>query len=440
MTQKKADILTQLRTAHAQFGPTMATAAAHPDPADKSWPAPRIQDLPAYQEIATIQAAAKVLDIESPFFRQITGGSGTRVEIDGKPCVNFGSYDYLSLNTGPEMAEAVARVVSERGVSAAASRLAGGHHSYHRQLEQDLASFLGTEDAVAFVSGFVTNHSVIRSLVGPGDMVMVDQAAHASIFEGIRSSGAAHVTFPHNDHAWLETRLGDIRGNHDRVLIVVEGLYSMDGDMPDLPRFVALKQQFGAWLMVDEAHSIGTIGPTGRGICEAQGVPPGEIDVIVGTLSKAFCSCGGVAAGSAELGLLMRHVAPGFVYSVGLSAPNSVAAHTALAQLRAQPERVRRLAASSRYFREKAKSEGLDIGPDAALTDGSPIVPVLIGDSIKATSVSNALLQHGYNVLPIIAPGVPENAARLRFFVNYCHTKDDIDAVIMLTTSLLNES
>lgn len=432
MPPKQDNILSQLRAAHATFGDAMVRSGAEAE----EWPAPRLTDLPAYREIATARAAARVLDLDSPFFRNITAGEGTQIEIDGRACVNFASYDYLSLNGGPAIAQAVREAVADRGVSATASRLVGGHHDYHRALEQDLASFLGTEDAVAFVSGFMTNHSVIRTLMGPKDLVMVDKAAHASIFEGIRSSGAAHVTFPHNDHAWLANRLAECRGQYDRVLIAIEGLYSMDGDCPDLARFVEVKRRFGAWLMVDEAHSIGTLGATGRGLCEAQGVAPEAVDIIVGTLSKALCSCGGVVAGSAELGTLMRHAAPGFVYSVGLSAPNAVAARTALGELRKAPERLSGLAARGAYFRAQAQAAGLDTG----LSDGSPIVPVIIGDSIRATGISNALLARGFNVLPIISPAVPEKSARLRFFINFDHKESQIDRVVAVTREVLNES
>ncbi|TMV63087.1 aminotransferase class I/II-fold pyridoxal phosphate-dependent enzyme, partial [Thioclava sp. BHET1] len=246
----------------------------------------------------------------------------------------------------------------------------------------------------------------------------------------------AHVSFPHNDWRWLDARLEEIRDRHARVLIVVEGLYSMDGDTPDLARFVEIKHRHDAWLMVDEAHSIGVLGATGRGICEEKGVAPTEVDILMGTLSKTFCSAGGFVAGSKPLIDLMRHMAPGFVYSVGLSAPNSVAAATALAELERDGARTRRLRELGRLFLKSASAAGLDCGAN----EGFAVAPVITGDSIRATWMSGALLKSGYNVLPIITPAVPEKAARLRFFLNADHTPEAIRAVIARTAELVEQS
>ena len=371
-------------------------------------------------------AAAETMSLPSPYFRETEAVDGTRVRIGGTWVTSFASYDYLSLNRSCALTARVAEAVADWGVSARASRLVGGNCSYHGALETGLAEFLGAEACVATVSGHGTNQSILRTLTGPGDLIAVDALAHNSIYEGVRLSGAAHVTFPHNDVSWLERHLAGVRERYNRVLIVTEGLFSMDGDTPDLARFVRLKHEQDAWLMVDEAHSIGTLGATGRGIFEATGVPIHEIDIVMGTLSKAFCSAGGFVAGSRELVDLFRHTAPGFVYSVGLSAPNAAAALAAVQTIAANPDRVQRLQELGQMFLGKARAAGLETG-DAA---GHAIIPVMIGDSILATRLSADLLARGFNVLPIITPAVPEKSARLRFFLNADHTEAEIDSVI----------
>jgi 7-keto-8-aminopelargonate synthetase-like enzyme len=213
------------------------------------------------------------------------------------------------------------------------------------------------------------------------------------------------------------------------VLIVVESLYSMDGDTIDLPRLVAIKQRFGAWLMVDEAHGLGVLGPTGRGIAEASGIDPRQVDLWMGTLSKTLASCGGYIAGPAPLVDYLKLMASGFVYSVGLPPPMALAALTALELLIADTDgRVARLQANSRYFLERARAAGLDTG----LAQGHAIIPIILGDSLQAVLLSNRLLERGVNVSPIVHPAVPEKSARLRCFVTAEHSRDQIDRAVAI--------
>lgn len=428
-------VVDSLRGAHPQAralpDARLAPAARTRDPA-----ATDFATLPGYRAVDLAQTAADMLGLPSPFFRVIDAVEGTRVSIGGRWVSNFASYDYLSLNHSGVVADRVVAAVRAHGVSATASRLVGGNHALHAELETALAGFLGTEAALAFVSGHATNQAILRVLVGPQDLVAVDALAHNSVFEGIRVSGARHITFPHNDWQALDRRLSEIRADSKRVLIVTEGLYSMDGDRPDLEAFVAVKRRHDAWLMLDEAHSLGVLGPTGRGICEETGVPVRDVDVIMGTLSKTLCSAGGFVAGSRVLIDLLRYQAPGFVYSVGLSIPNTAAALAALAALRDDPGRVTRLRSLGAGFLRKARSLGLDTGQ----ATGSAIVPVIIGDSLRAVWVSARLLEQGFNVLPIIAPAVPERSARLRFFLNAGHDPAQIDAVLDRTAALIAEA
>jgi 7-keto-8-aminopelargonate synthetase-like enzyme len=210
--------------------------------------------------------------------------------------------------------------------SASASRIASGERAVHKTLEAALAANYNAEAALCFVSGHATNVTVIGHLLGTRDLILHDALLHNSGAEGVRLSGAKRIAFPHNDWVAAERELAVHRKRHTRALIVVEGHYSMDGDMPDLARFVALARRYDAWLMVDEAHSIGVLGATGRGVFEQQGVDPGGVDIWMGTLSKTLSGCGGYIAGSAMLIDVLKHSAPGFVYSVGLAPPLAAAA------------------------------------------------------------------------------------------------------------------
>jgi 8-amino-7-oxononanoate synthase len=213
------------------------------------------------------------------------------------------------------------------------------------------------------------------------------------------------------------------------VLIVVEGLYSMDGDIPDLPRLAALRERYGFWLMVDEAHSLGVLGATGRGIAEESGVDPGQVDIWMGTLSKTLSGCGGYVAGSAALIQYLKFTAPGFVYSVGMPPPIAGAAIASLSVLEREPERVARLRANGARFVRAARAAGLDTGVSAGLA----VVPVMVGDSLRAVHLANRLLERGVNALPIIHPAVPERSARVRFFITSEHSDEQIDRAVAIT-------
>lgn len=428
-TTERRSLLDNLREIHAAKRPVAPARAAQPQAEGGAYD---FSGHPAYSEVRIAKAAGDALGLRSPFFRVAEAVEGTKIRIDGRWLHNFASYDYLSLNRSDAVRDRASAAIGEWGVSATASRLVGGERVLHADLEARLARFIGTEAALAMVSGHATNLAVIKTLLGANDLILVDSLAHNSIYEGIRASGAAHATFPHNDFRWVDDHLSDMRSRFNNVLIVVEGLYSMDGDAPDLAGFVQVKKRHGAWLMVDEAHSIGVLGATGRGICEEQGISPDQIEVIMGTLSKSFCSCGGFIAGSHALIDLMRYRAPGFVYSVGLSSPNAAAASAAVDQLEAEPERVRELRDLCLSFRDKATALGLDVGE----SQGYAICPIIIGDSLKAVWMANKLMEEGFNVLPIIAPAVPDKSARLRFFLNRAHDEAAIDAVLATTAAL----
>jgi 8-amino-7-oxononanoate synthase len=303
----------------------------------------------------------------------------------------------------------------------------------HRELEQAIANAYGTEEAIVFVSGHATNVTTIGYLFGPRDLVVHDELIHNSVLQGIQLSGARRLPFPHNDWAALDALLAEQRHQFERVLIVVEGIYSMDGDYPDLPRFVEIKRRHRVFLMVDEAHSFGVMGKTGLGIREHFGLAGGDVDIWMGTLSKALAGCGGFIAGEPALVEHLKFLAPGFLYSVGMSPPVAGAALAALHCLRRETERVSTLQARGAMFLQQAKAAGINTGTSA----GIAVIPAIVGSSIKAARLSHALFERGIHVQPILYPAVPEKSARLRFFVSCEHTEEQIDRTVTALGNLL---
>ena len=248
------------------------------------------------------------------------------------------------------------------------------------------------------------------------------------MLQGIATSGAKRVSFAHNDWGHLDALLTQQRRQFERVLIILEGIYSMDGDYPDLPRFIEIKDKHRAFLMVDEAHSFGVMGATGKGIREHFGLDGSDVDIWMGTLSKALAGCGGYIAGETALVEHLRYLAPGFLYSVGMSPPVAAAALAALRYLDTHPERVSRLQDNGRLFFELAKNAGIDTGTSTGLA----IVPAITGSSLRAVRLADALFRHGVNVQPIIYPAVPEQVARLRFFISCEHGEDQLRHTVAL--------
>lgn len=432
-TKRRSSLLDSLRETHARARPQQETRRS---PTGKALGSFDFSRHSAYSEVKIARAAGETLSLASPFFRVAEEVKATELKIDGRWVKNFASYDYLSLNQSEAVRSSVKGRVDDWGISATASRLVGGERAAHAALEKQLATFAGTENALVMVSGHATNMAILRTLLAPGDLVLVDALAHNSIYEGIRASAAAHITFPHNNFDWVDEYLAANRGSYKNALIAIEGLYSMDGDTPNLPRFVDIKHRHRTWLMVDEAHSMGVLGATGRGVCEESGVDPRNVEIIMGTLSKSFCSCGGFVAGSEALTDLLRYKAPGFVYSVGLSTPNTAAAQAALGEISEHPEYVVELREKCAEFQSIAKSLNLNTGD----SEGFAVCPVIIGDSLRSVWVSNQLLKAGYNVLPIIAPAVPDRSARLRFFLNRDHDLITMRSVLEDTARLIDQS
>lgn len=390
-------------------------------------------DHPLYERVRMLKTAARRIGLGDPFFRVHEGRGGARTVIAGKEYLNFSHYNYLGLNGHPEVCAAAKNAVDKYGTSAGASRLVAGERPVVEELENALAKIYDAPACAVFVSGHATNISVISTLFGPRDLVIHDALIHNSVLEGIRAAGAARKPYPHNDMDALERILAESRRGYEKILVVAEGHYSMDGDVVDLPRLLELKKRAGAFLMVDEAHSLGVLGAAGKGVAEMYGVDPREVDIWMGTLSKTLASCGGYVAGSAELIEILKSAAPGFVYSVGMSPPLGAASLKALEIMRAEPWRVAKLRENGKLFLELARRSGLNPG----LSVGAAIVPVILGSSRKSIELSNALFENGINAQPIIHPAVEERASRLRFFLTAEHTEEDIRRCCRTTAKLL---
>ncbi|MDP1848690.1 MAG: aminotransferase class I/II-fold pyridoxal phosphate-dependent enzyme [Solirubrobacteraceae bacterium] len=382
----------------------------------------RIEDFPEVREIADRLRGAAALGLENPYFLVNDGVTRDTSVIDGNETVNFSSYNYLGLSGHPVVTAAVQDAVARYGSSVSSSRLLSGEKPVHQELEAELAALLGSDDAIVLTAGHATNVSVIGHIVGPGDLLIHDALAHNSIMEGAKLSGATRRPFPHDDAAALDEILTAVRHGYRRVLIVVEGVYSQDGDIADLPALIDVKRRHRALLMIDEAHSLGVLGAAGGGVGEHFGVDRADVELWSGTLSKSLASCGGYVAGSRELIQYLKYTTPGFIFSAGMTPANAAAALAAVRQMRAEPEALAALQRNAELFLELARAAGVDTGDSA----GTPIIPCIVGDSLKTLRLSTALLRRGINVNPILYPAVPEELARLRFFVTSCHSEEQI--------------
>ncbi len=384
-------------------------------------------DYPEYQNLQQIILGMKARGIDNPYFRVHPEDDSNGAIAEGREYITFSRYNYVGMSGDPVVSQAAKDAIDRYGTSVSASRLVSGERPLHRELEKEIADLLGTEDSLVFVSGHATNVTTIGHLFGKSDLIVHDALIHNSVLQGCQLSQATHLPFPHNNWQVLDMILRESRPRFRRALVVIEALYSMDGDIPELPEFIKVKKQHGAFLMVDEAHSIGVLGKRGGGIGEHFGINPADVELWMGTLSKSFASCGGYIAGSGALVEYLKYTAPGFVYSVGMPPPNVAAALASIRLLRKEPQRVTHLHELSELFLMLARERGLNTGASSSF---SPVIPVIVGDSLKALRLSQAILRQGIDALPMVYPAVPDNSARLRFFVNCTHTPEQIRFVL----------
>lgn len=384
----------------------------------------KFDSFPEYQEIKKIREELESNSTINPYFTIHEGINNNTTHIEGRELINYSSYNYLGLSGEAKVSQAAKEAIDNYGTSVSASRIASGERPINTELDRMIADWLGVEDCITFVSGHATNVTTIGHLFGSEDLILNDEFIHNSAIQGSILSGARRLSFPHNDWQALARILErQQRHNYRRVLILIEGVYSQDGDFPNLPKFIELKKRYKAFLMVDEAHSIGVMGNQGRGIGEHFNVNPADVDLWMGTLSKSFGSCGGYIAGSKVLVEFLKYTVPGFVFGAGMSPALTAAALTALKVLKAEPERVAQLHRQAKRFLKSVQSYGLNTG----MSQNTPIIPVIVGNSSACVQLSTALFERGVNVQPMIYPAVPENAARLRFFLSCQHTDEQID-------------
>ena len=383
----------------------------------------RFEDTPEFKAFteryqATIGDDAK----NNPYFIVHDSPLTDQSLMDGRWVLNFGSYNYAAMSGRPEVNEAAIDAIRRYGTSASGSRLIGGEKRLTLELEKELADWKHSEDCLVLVSGHATNVTFVGNFVGPDDLILYDRYIHNSVAEGCRLSHATARPFPHNDPEALDRILSTRRDKFQKVLICIEGVYSMDGDIAPVPEFIRIKEKYGCFLMVDEAHSTCVIGETGGGVDEYFGLKGDEIDIKMGTLSKGLGGCGGYLCGSRNLIEYLRYSLPGFVFSVGLSPAIGGACLEAVRLIRRDPSIMESMRRNVKVFMEEAEKHGFRMG----LAGKTAILPVLVGADEDAAALSIRMREKNVFVPPAMYPAVPRGEARLRFCLTAAHRPEQI--------------
>ena len=355
-----------------------------------------------------------------PFFRMIESDQDTVVTINGKKVLMFGSNSYLGLTNHPKIKEAAMNATRKYGTGCAGSRFLNGTLDIHVELEKKLASFVGKEAALVYSTGFQVNLGVIPTVTGRNDYILIDELDHASIIEATRLSFAKVLKFRHNDMQSLERQLK--RCESGRVkLIVVDGIFSMDGDIANLPEIVILAEKHEATVMVDDAHSIGVIGKHGSGTASHFGLTK-KVDLIMGTFSKSLAALGGFIASDKETISFIKHHSRSLIFSASATPASAAAVLMALEIIKSEPERIQHLWDVTHYAIENFRKLGFDIGNTV-----TPIIPLYIRDNLKTLTITRLLLDEGIFVNPVVAPAVSKDNTLIRFSLMATHTKDQVD-------------
>jgi len=359
-----------------------------------------------------------------PYFIPLTESEGTIAEYKGKSLIMCGSNNYLGLTTHPEVQEAAREAISRFGSSCTGSRFLNGTLELHERLENELADWVQKEKALVFSTGMQVNLGTISSLVGRKEYIILDREDHASIVDGARLSYGELIRYKHNDMEDLEGKLSRLPADKGKLL-VVDGLFSMEGDIARLPEIVPLCKQFGVRLMVDDAHSVGVLGG-GRGTAAHFGLTD-EVDLIMGTFSKSFASIGGYLAGDAEVIDFVKHNARSLIFSASIPGPNAAAAIAALNIMRREPERIERVNKIADRMRKEYKNLGFDIG-----FSETPVIPIIIGDDTLTLQAWKKLFENGLFVNPIVSPATPPGRQLLRTSYMATHTDQQLDQVLVI--------
>ncbi|HUG04369.1 MAG TPA: 8-amino-7-oxononanoate synthase [Steroidobacteraceae bacterium] len=386
--------------------------------------------------IARIEFGPLLADLDARGLRrrrrlaQHAGDAAADIELDGRPCVDFCSNDYLGLSTHPRVVLALIAAAREHGVGARASHLITGHQSEHEALERELAAWTGRERALVFSTGYMANLGLVGALVRRNGAVFGDRLNHASLIDGGRLSGAVLHHYPHGDAPALDRQLATVESGP--AVVLTDGVFSMDGDLAPLPALAAVCRRHGAFLAVDDAHGLGVIGATGRGSLEHFGLSADDVPALVGTLGKAFGSFGAFVAGSGELIDTLVQRARTYIYTTALPAAVAAATRAALAASIEESWRRERVLALTRRFRERASSAGLPLADST-----TPIQPVMLGGADTAVRASEALLARGYFVAAIRPPTVPADTSRLRVTLSAAHRDNDVDGLVDALAAVL---
>lgn len=398
----------------------------------KCTPITRIEDSREYQNFARY---LQMVGDRNPYFIRHDSVVRDTSQVDHREVINLASYNYLGISGHPEVILAAQEAIAKYGTSASGSRLLTGEKTLYRQLEQEIARWKHCEDALVLVSGHATNVTLVGNFCKENDLILYDVISHNSVEQGCRLSKSKSKAFPHNDVHSLAYILQQQRDYYEKILIVVEGAYSMDGDIAPIPEIVALKKRYGAFLMVDEAHSACVLGQTGRGVDEYFNLEPDDIDIRMGTLSKGLGSCGGYIAGKKNLIEYLRYNLPGFVFSVAITPGNAAAALKALEIIQKDHSMVQRLHANIELFIKEAHARNFD----TCLAQNSAVIPILVGAEDAAFILSKKLQQRGVFVPPAIYPAVPKGQARLRFCVTSEHKPGQISYALEALQELARE-
>ena len=358
-----------------------------------------------------------------PFFKVITSLNGPHVTVDGREMIMVGSNNYLGLTTHPKVREAAMKALMEYGTSCSGSRFLNGTIDLHEKLEASLARFMGKEAAQVFSTGFQTNQGVIAPLIGRGESVIIDRLVHASVVEGVRLCFGKVGRFRHNDIVSLRKNL-EVCPSNKGILVIVDGVYSMEGDIAALPEIVQTAKEFGARIMVDDAHGIGVLGASGRGTLEHFGLIE-EVDLVMGTFSKSLASLGGFVAGDARVIAYVKHHSRALIFSAAMPPAAVAAVQAALEVIDTEPQIRERLWENTRFLMENVVAQGFNTGPTQ-----TPVVPIIVGDDVLTAVYWKRLFDEGIFTNCVIAPGVPQGSQRIRMCLMATHTLEDLEKVV----------
>ncbi|MHA1304894.1 MAG: aminotransferase class I/II-fold pyridoxal phosphate-dependent enzyme [Candidatus Heimdallarchaeaceae archaeon] len=360
------------------------------------------------------------------YMKPLSGVTDRNVVSGDKEYIMLGSYSYLGLINHPEIKKASQEAIEKYGTGAGGVRLLTGTLELHKELEKKIAEFKKTEDAIVYSSGYVTNEAILSSIFGQNDLIVIDRFAHASIYSGCKLSKADWTRFQHNDMEDLERVLKENREKYDNIVIAVDGVYSMDGDVAHMPEIIELAKKYDAFTMVDEAHAIGVLGETGKGVEEYFGLKPDDIDIKMGTLSKAIPSIGGYVAGKKDLITYLRYSSSPFIFSAALPPASAAAALKALEIIETDIDRVKQLRENSHQFIKGVN----ELGYNTLKSKDTAIIPVIIGGDLKTFRFAKKMEKEGIIVPPVVYPAVPRDGGRLRCCVMATHTKEDMDKIL----------